>query len=168
MVKPSATSSHPIEPDPDLPSLDSLLHMAHRQSMADLRRVIGAEGMPAEFWRVLEVLGDERGRTMSALAQQAGMQMPATSKVIDRMVDAALVQRAADPQDQRKVILYISEFGLQRIAALRDGVDAQRRRRSDHWSPKREEQLRQLLGEFIEVQRRAARALEDPIPRPGR
>jgi DNA-binding MarR family transcriptional regulator len=103
-------------------TLQSLLNQAHRQATADLRRVVGVEGLPVEFWRVLEVLSDEQGRSMSELAQQAGMQLPATSKLVDRMTEAALIQRSADVRDQRRVVLHISDFGLQKVAALRKDV----------------------------------------------
>jgi DNA-binding MarR family transcriptional regulator len=136
------------------PSLHSLLSQASRRATSDLRRVVGAEGLPVEFWRVLEVLADERGHTMSELAEQAGMQMPATSKLIDRMTEAALVQRSADPEDQRRVILHISDFGLLKFRALDAGVELHRSRIENTLGPAREEQLRLLLEEFIQAHRR--------------
>lgn len=139
-----------------VPSLHSLLSQASRRVTTDLRRVVGAEGLPVEFWRVLEVLADERGHTMSELAEQAGMQMPATSKLIDRMTEAALVQRSADPDDQRRVILHVSDFGLLKFQALGAGVELHRSRLENSFGAKREEQLRELLREFIEAHRQAA------------
>lgn len=71
---------------------------------------------PVEFWRVLEVLADERGRSMSVLAAEIGMQLPATSKLVDRMTEAALVQRSVDAERaDRRVILHISELRLQKV-----------------------------------------------------
>ena len=137
------------------PSLQSLLSQASRRVTTDLRRVVGAEGLPVEFWRVLEVLGDERGHTMSDLAEQAGMQMPATSKLIDRMTEAALVQRSADPDDQRRVILHISDFGLLKFRALGAGVESHRSRIENTFGVRREEQLRALLQDFIQAHRQA-------------
>lgn len=130
-------------------SLDALLGQAKRQVTASLRRTLAAEGLPVEFWRVLEVLADEHGRTMSELAQQIGMQLPATSKIVDRMVDAALVQRSADPADQRRVILHVSDFGLQKVAALHADVRDRRDRVQSRFGAGREKQLRALLTEFI-------------------
>jgi DNA-binding MarR family transcriptional regulator len=138
------------------PSLHSLLTQASRQVTSDLRRLVSSEGLPVEFWRVLEVLADERGRSMSELAEDAGMQMSATSKLVDRMTEAALIQRSADPQDQRRVILHISDFGLQKVAALRDDVREQRSRLANSFSADRERQLRELLEDFIEAQRQGA------------
>jgi len=139
-----------------VPSLQSLLSQASRRITTDLRRVVGAAGLPVEFWRVLEVLADERGHTMSELAEQAGMQMPATSKLVDRMTEAALVQRSADPDDQRRVILHISDFGLLKFQALGAGVELHRSRLETSFGARREEQLRALLREFIQAHRQAA------------
>ena len=141
---------------PVTPSLHSLLNQASRRMTSDLRRVVSAEGLPVEFWRVLEALADERGRSMSELAEQIGMQMPATSKVVDRMVEAALIQRSADPADQRRVILHISDFGIQKFGALGAEMREHRSRLETAFGVRQEERLRQLLKAFIEAHRREA------------
>ena len=139
---------------PSKPSLHSLLNQASRRMTSELRRVAGAEGLPVEFWRVLEVLADERGRSMSELAEQTGMQMPATSKVVDRMTEAALIQRSADPADQRRVILHISDFGLQKFNSLGAEMQEHRSRFESAFDSRQEERLRLLLSEFIQAHRR--------------
>ena len=141
---------------PVTPSLHSLLNQASRRMTSELRRVVSAEGLPVEFWRVLEALADERGRSMSELAEQIGMQMPATSKVVDRMVEAALIQRSADTVDQRRVILHISDFGIQKFGALGAEMREHRSRLETAFGVRQEERLRQLLKAFIEAHRREA------------
>ena len=141
---------------PVTPSLHSLLNQASRRMTSELRRVVSAEGLPVEFWRVLEALADERGRSMSELAEQIGMQMPATCKVVDRMVEAALIQRSADPADQRRVILHISDFGIQKFGALGAEMREHRSRLETAFGVRQEERLRQLLKAFIEAHRREA------------
>jgi len=137
-------------------SLQSLLSQASRRVTSDLRRVVGVAGVPVEFWRVLEVLADERGHTMSDVAEKAGMQMPATSKLIDRMTEAALVQRSADPDDQRRVILHISDFGLLKFESLGADVRQHRSRLESTFGAEREAQLRELLQDFIKAHRQSA------------
>jgi DNA-binding MarR family transcriptional regulator len=139
---------------PAKPSLHSLLNQASRRMTSELRRVAGSEGLPVEFWRVLEVLADERGRSMSELAAEIGMQMPATSKVVDRMTEVALIQRSADPADQRRVILHISDFGIQKFKALGAEMREHRSRLESAFSPQQEERLRRLLAEFIQAHQR--------------
>ena len=133
--------------------LHSLLRQANRRATLELRRMAGTEGLPVEFWRVLEVLADEQGRSMSALAEQAGMQLSATCKLVDRMTEAALIQRAVDPQDQRRVILHISDLGLLKVAALRGDMRAHQDRLRDSFGPEHEAQLRALLNAFIQAHR---------------
>lgn len=145
--------SHPSETR--TPSLHNLLNEANRRITADLRRVVGAKGVPVEFWRVLEVMADERGRSMSELAEESGMQMPATSKLVDRMTDAALLQRSMDPEDHRRVILHISDFGLEKVKALTGDIRRQRNRLEAQFSASREQQLRELLADFIRAQHQA-------------
>jgi DNA-binding MarR family transcriptional regulator len=151
----SVITMRPRRPSPhaQAPTLHNLLSIANRQATSELRRMVSAEGLPVEFWRVLEVLGDEQGRSMSQLAEQTGMQLPAMSKLIDRMTEAALVQRSVDAADQRRVILHISDFGLQKVKALSDDMTEHRNRVGSAFGKKREAQLRELLTEFIQARR---------------
>lgn len=141
------------KPLPTGPTLHSLLNQANRQATTELRRMAGAEGIPVEFWRALEVLADEHGRSMSELAEQTGMQLPAISKLVDRLTEAALVQRSADPADQRRVILHISDFGLQKASALERDVRQHRDRIGRAFGPERQAQLTELLQDFIRAHR---------------
>ena len=129
--------------------LQILLNQANRKATAELRRTVSTQRLPVEFWRMLEVLADERGRSVSELADLAGMQMSATSKLVDRMAEAALLQRSADPADQRRVILHISDFGLQKVSSLKDEVRRHRDRLCETFGPERQAQLTELLQDFI-------------------
>jgi len=130
-------------------SLQSLLSEASRKATADLKRVLRPKGVPVEYWRVLEVLADESGRSMSALADAVSMRLPTLSKLIDRMVADALVQRAPDPQDLRRVLVYISDPGLQLVTGLRDKVRRQRFALETSLGEEHGEALKRLLAAFI-------------------
>ncbi len=130
-------------------SLQSLLVEASRRATADLERVLGPEGLPVEFWRVLEVLADENGRSMSALADAVSMKLPSLSKLIDRMVAQALVQRAPDPLDQRRVLVYISDVGLEKVSGLRGSVQKQRSSLESSLGTEAGRELKRLLQAFI-------------------
>lgn len=136
--------------------MHSLLNEANRRAIASLRRVVASKGVPVEFWRALEVMADKRGRCMSELSGEAGMQLSATSKLVDRMVDAGLLERSVDLADHRRVILRISERGMEKVAALSGDVRRQRGRLEPHFSASRERQLRELLAEYIRAHHRAS------------
>jgi DNA-binding MarR family transcriptional regulator len=133
----------------DAPSLESLLTEASRRASADLERVLDAEGLPVDQWRVLERVSDGQGRTMSALADDVDMKLPSLSKLIDRMVGNALVQRAQDPNDQRKVLVYVSDIGLEKHRLLRGRVRRTRHDLETRLGDERGRELRRLLEDFL-------------------
>jgi DNA-binding MarR family transcriptional regulator len=134
----------------DAPSLAALLSEASRAASADLERVLGTEGLPVDQWRVLERLADGRGRTMSALAEEVDMKLPWLSKVVDRMVGSALVQRAQDPEDQRRVLVYVSDIGLEKHRLLRGRVRRTRQDIESRLGEERGRELRRLLEAFLQ------------------
>jgi len=126
-----------------------VLHEASRRATADLERVLDPEGVPLESWRVLEVLADESGRSMSALADAVSMKLPSLSKLVDRMVANALVQRALDPEDNRRVLVYISDVGLACVRRLESTVQRERQSMESALGRDRGRELKQLLEDFI-------------------
>lgn len=137
-----------IEPPAAEPSLQSLLSDASRRATADLQRVLHAKGVPVEAWRVLEVLADKEGRSMSALAEAVRMKLPSLSKLVDRMVASALVQRAPDQRDQRRVLVYISDLGLAKVRDLRRPVRRHLAGEAAHLDEHERAELRRLLRVF--------------------
>lgn len=133
----------------DAPSLAALLTEASRRASADLERVLDPEGLPVDQWRVLERLADGQGRTMTALADEVDMKLPSLSKLIDRMVGNALVQRAQDPADQRRVLVYVSDIGLEKHRLLRHRVRRTRQDLESRLGDERGRELRRLLEDFL-------------------
>ncbi len=77
-----------------------------------------AEGCSVEEWRVLSLLSDGRGHTMSDVAEYALMPAPSLTKLVDRLVSGALAYRRKDPGDGRRVLVYLSSRGRSRHRAL--------------------------------------------------
>jgi DNA-binding MarR family transcriptional regulator len=126
-----------------------LLAQANRRLTARLERELSEEGVQIEHWRILEVLSDERGRSMGELAELVLMNHPALTKTIDRMVSGALVHRRADPEDSRRVLVYISDHGLALVARLKERVDQHHEAIDNAVGSRKTEQLKRLLGELI-------------------
>ena len=53
---------------------------------------------------------------MGELAERVPMNGPALMKNIDRLISRGVVQRAADAVDNRKVLVFISDLGLETVA----------------------------------------------------
>jgi DNA-binding MarR family transcriptional regulator len=104
-----------------------LLASAHRHMRIGLGQSIGqstdeingGQEFTEEHWRILQVLSDEQGRSMGDLAERVLLNGPALTKNIDKLVSRGVVQRAADPGDNRKVLVYISDLGLETVAHLK-------------------------------------------------
>lgn len=138
-------------PTRDLSSyLAYLLASANRQMRAGLAESIADKSITEEHWRILQVLSDENGRSMSELADLVLLNHPALTKNIDKLVSRGLVQRAADETDNRKVVVYISDTGLETIVRLKKSVDAHHRAIEGALGPRKTDQLKRLLERFIE------------------
>ena len=126
-----------------------LLASAHRSMRMELGRSIGDEEFNEEHWRILHVLSDEEGRSMGELAERVLLNGPALTKNIDKLVSRGVVQRAADHTDNRKVLVYISDFGLETVARLKQRVDAVHDTIEEALGPRKTSQLKRLLESFI-------------------
>jgi DNA-binding MarR family transcriptional regulator len=69
------------------------------------------------------------------------------------MVGGALVQRAQDPEDQRRVLVFVSDIGLEKHRLLQGRVRRQRQDIETRLGDERGRALRSLLEAFILDQR---------------
>ena len=81
---------------------------------AELRR----RGVDVPVWRVLAVLSDAPGETVTALAAACLLQQPTMTKLLDRMERDGLVQRAQDERDRRVQRVTLAPAGAARAADL--------------------------------------------------
>jgi MarR family transcriptional regulator, organic hydroperoxide resistance regulator len=126
-----------------------LIASASRQMRHGLAQSISDEAVSEEHWRILQVLFDEQGRSMGELADLVLLNHPALTKNIDKLVSRGLVQRAADAQDNRKVLVYISDLGLDMVGRLKKSVDAHHETIEGALGPRKTLQLKRLLESFI-------------------
>jgi MarR family transcriptional regulator, organic hydroperoxide resistance regulator len=138
-------------PDQDISNyLAYLLASANRRMRIGLAQSIADEEVNEEHWRILQVLSNEQGRSMGDLAEAVLLNHPALTKNIDKLVSKGLVQRAADAYDSRKVLVYISDLGLETMARLRKSVDAHHDGIEVALGPRKTTQLKRLLENFID------------------
>ena len=137
-------------PDRDLSQyLAFLLASASRRMRQSLSESIAEEEVTEEHWRILHVLSDEAGRSMGELAERVLLNGPALTKNIDKLVSRGLVQRAAHAGDNRKVLVFISDLGLEVVARLKERVDAHHLSIEEALGPRDAGHLKRLLENFI-------------------
>lgn len=101
---------------------EALSRAEHRVS----RRIsvaLQAEGMSLEQWRVLSLLSDGAGHTMSDIARHVLLPAATLTRVIDRLVEVNLVYRRGDLGDRRRVLVFVSPRGRSLHRKLAGTVD---------------------------------------------
>jgi len=131
------------------PPLALLLDRASRAVAERLAHSIGLDGITADHWRVLRLLADEAGHAMGEIAERLDMNPPTLTKLVDRMVGKSLVQRAADPEDSRRVLVYATDAGLDLLRELQPRIDRHHAALRDLLGERNARQLERLLGLLI-------------------
>ena len=89
------------------------LARAHRYVNGKLLETLKARNLPVEQWRILTMLSDRQGHAVGSMCDRVLLNFSALSKTIDRMVSKALVHRKQDETDNRRVLVFITEFGIE-------------------------------------------------------
>jgi DNA-binding MarR family transcriptional regulator len=131
--------------------LTYLLAQASREINRQLEARLRQEGVPIEQWRILKVLSDGNGHSMGDLAEVVLLNHPTLTKMIDRMVSDAMVYRAQDPDDRRKVLMYISDRGRELTRRLNSLAQSQETHIVANYGNRATADLKRLLETLIDV-----------------
>lgn len=137
----------------DLPLAEHLVYLlaqANREVSRQLDERLRQEGVPVEQWRILTILSSGKGLSMGELAEAVLLNHPTLTKMIDRMVSEALVYRAQDPKDRRKVLMYLSDRGKALAKRLKPLAQSHEARIIQNYGDKSTNELKRLLGSLIE------------------
>ena len=123
-----------------LPDLASRLRLDISRMARRLRQEAGAGLSPSQT-AALATIERHGPLTPSELAERERVQRPTVTRVLARLEEAGLVDRAADPQDRRSSLVSISPAGAALLQAMRDRKDAFLARRIDALEPADREAL---------------------------
>ena len=88
-----------------------LLSQAEQRLARRIERVLKPASLTLEQWRVLSLLTDGDGHPMSQIAAHALVPPPTLTKLVDKLVDRALVYRRVDDADRRRILVFLSARG---------------------------------------------------------
>ena len=100
---------------PGRPDLVELLTATTRRVSRAVSAALAEDGGTLEGYRVLRFLVATPGRTMGQLVTGLSLPGPTATRVVDGLVDAALVYRLPDPEDGRRVVVHASAMGRARL-----------------------------------------------------
>ena len=126
-----------------------LRYVSNHVSLAFARKV-EAHGVTVAEWVILRHLFDVHALAPSTLAERMGMTRGAISKLSERLIEKALLERMADRSDGRAHTLSLTPAGralVPKLAALADANDAEF---FDHLTPKERATLLRLLKGVVE------------------
>jgi DNA-binding MarR family transcriptional regulator len=95
-----------------------LLSRASHQLTQRLCTILEEEGLTLGQWWVLQLLSDGTRHGMSDAADYAMLPPPSLTKAVDQLVLAKLIDRRADPQDRRRVLIRLTPRGRRRRQQL--------------------------------------------------
>lgn len=107
--------------------MDATLGFSLAQAARLIRRTFDERarsvGVTRPQWQVLSVLRHNEGIKQGGLADLLEVEPITAGRMIDRMQEAQLVERRADPNDRRAWRLFLTERGRETIESLRPCVD---------------------------------------------
>jgi len=88
-----------------------LLAAASTAASAQFHREVRKMGLRVPEWRVLATLRDQDGAMITHLARLALIEQSRLTRIIAQMDDKGLVTRRSDPEDGRRVRVFLTEQG---------------------------------------------------------
>ena len=116
-----------------------------RRVFDERMRQIGVTGPQA---RLMMLLSRREGEQQGFYAGELDVEPITLCRMVDRMVDAGLVERRADPSDRRARLLYPTAKALNNMDELESAIDKLRTDVHSAFAPSELETLRQLLGQL--------------------
>jgi DNA-binding MarR family transcriptional regulator len=98
-------------------TLSTALRMISRPLQESLER---EEDISLDQWRTLRALSTSQGRTMGELSERLQIPAGSVTRIVDGLVDRALVFRHGSTVDRRRVEVLLSEAGGALLARLED------------------------------------------------
>ncbi len=102
-------------------------------------------GVSRAQWQVLIALARSEGSSQTALADRLEVETITVGRMVDRLAEAGLVERRADPHDRRAWCLYLTERAVDLLNALQPVAAAQRAEMLAGLSEGEQAQLHALL-----------------------
>ena len=100
-------------------SLTIALLRARESLMLSFRPMLAKHNFTEQQWRVLRVLGEKGPCDAGQLAENACILSPSLSRIINNLITNNYIEKKLDSNDKRKIILKISDQGIQMLEQIK-------------------------------------------------
>jgi DNA-binding MarR family transcriptional regulator len=107
---------------------------------------LAEQGLTLDQWLVLRALAEAGPQTMTGLTRETGITGPTLSRVVDRLVERALLYRNVDADDRRRVVVHVAERGCGLVDQLAPSIAEAERDGLSPLSAREARTLRDLLA----------------------
>lgn len=133
-------------------NLPRLLLQARESVMAHTRPSLREHGLSDQQWRVLRVLGEHGTVDTGRVAREAFILGPSLTGVLARMERDGLIQRARDPEDQRRSVVEVTPRGAKLVRTLSGAIEAHYAWIEQSLGKEKLAQIYTLLDDLIELE----------------
>lgn len=137
------------KPGADAGELLRLISGVNRHLVASLEARLRPSGLSIEQFRILEALQAQDGLPMGEIAAQVFVENATLTKIVDRMVANALVYRAPDAADRRRVLIMLAPRGRKILGEIRADLQNHQRDLVGHLQGAESQNLQKLLRSFL-------------------
>lgn len=105
--------------------LRRLLRDLEQELTRTLRINLAQSGLSVDEWALINMLGDGKGHAMSEVSEATGVPSPTATRMVDKLISQALLHRATDQGDRRRVLVALSPKGKElhrRVAPAQDQI----------------------------------------------
>lgn len=132
-------------------SLTLTLLQARESAMKFFRPSLNQHGLTEQQWRIIRILSQHDELEINRLAELACILKPSMTGVLARMEVADLVMRRKAVQDQRRVLVRLTEKGLASFSSMSQSMEANYQRLQAEFGEEKLQSLLALLNELKEI-----------------
>lgn len=132
-------------------SLTLTLLQARESAMKFFRPSLNQHGLTEQQWRIIRILSQHDELEINRLAELACILKPSMTGVLARMEAADLVMRCKAVQDQRRVLVRLTEKGLASFSSMSQSMEANYQRLQAEFGEEKLQSLLALLNELKEI-----------------
>jgi len=132
-------------------TLSSLINFVAYRIRQDLSGRLRKHGLDVALWPILYCLWDEDGITQAQIGERAGLAGYSTSRGLDRLEAAGLVERRGDPENRRIHRVFLTDAGRNCQGELVPLTEATHQRVLGLLSAEEQRQLFTLMHKIAQV-----------------